>query len=283
MKNKIFNFLLLFALLICVTACGKTTTIDKIVKNINNSTLAKSYKENGCRFLATSTSDTIKIDTKIGNNKLMVKFHVKGDIISNENLSTQDLMLAFLVLDSVGQIHGYQKGELSQNLNAFPEEFKKYTLEKEGLEITLNGDNTSIKIDYSKKIPLIDMDNYYLTTDDFDIVRQILADKENGNQSGKSGNIAYDVFIGDTESTIKIGQEGKLSSSAYKSILSALEVMYGEDVAKHFQEIYPKFVDGKKTIESFTIETDYKDENQDESVFKDTKVVLVTIRNDLKK
>ena len=55
--------------------------------------------------------------------------------------------------------------------------------------------------------------------------------------------------------------------------------MYKKDTAKHFQELYPKFIDGKTKTEAFTIETNYKIEDQDESVFKDTEIVLVTINN----
>ena len=57
--------------------------------------------------------------------------------------------------------------------------------------------------------------------------------------------------------------------------------MYDKEVANHFQEIYPKFIDGKTTIEAFTIETHYEREDKDESVFKDTDVVLITINNKL--
>ena len=211
-----------------------------------------------------------------------VEFKLDGDILSNENLSTNDLMSALLVINGVGQAYGYKDGELSQNINTFAEDFQKYTLDNEGLELVIDDAKVSLKIDVSKKVPLIDMSKFYLKADDLDMISQLVEDKEVGNQSGKTGNIAYDVFLGEDESTIQIGQDEKLSDSAYKSIITTLEVMYGEDTAKHFQELYPEFVDGKTEVEAFTIEKDYKPEDQDESMFKNTEVVLVTIDNKVK-
>ena len=217
--------------------------MNEITKKFNNSETVKNYKEYGYNLKATSNKDTLTITSTTEDTKSKVEFKLEGDILVNENLSNEDLMATMILIDSIGQTYGYKDGELAKNLNSFPDEIQN------------------------------------LTPDDFDILSDIIADGENGNQSGVSGNIAYDAFIGDEESTIEIGQDGKLSDSAYKSILSALEVMYGEDISNHFQEIYPEFVDGKTTIEAFTIETNYKIENQDESMFKDKKVVLVTIDN----
>ncbi|MBR1413121.1 MAG: hypothetical protein IJ574_00425 [Bacilli bacterium] len=279
MRKRILSIILLLVLVVSVTACGSKKDLAEIAKKFNDSETVKTYKDYGYELNASATKDTLTISSKTEEKKSKVEFKLEGNILSNENLSVNDLMATLLVIDSVGQTHGYKDGELSKNINTFSDDVKKYTLDKEGIELVLNDEKVSLKIDISKKIPLINMDKFYMTADDFDMVSQIIADHENGNQNGKTGNIAYDIFIGDKESTIQIGQDKKLSDSAYKSIISALEVMYGKDVAKHFQEIYPKFVDGKTTVEAFTIETNYKVEDQDESVFKDTKVVLITINN----
>ena len=279
MKKKILSIILLLVFVMIVTACGSNSKLDEIVKKFNNSETVKTYKDYGYDLKASSTNDTLTISSNTEETKAKVDFKLEGNILSNENLSNEDLMVTLILIDSIGQTYGYKDGQLAQNMNAFPNEIKKYTLDKEGIELVLDDEKSSLKIDISKKIPLIDMNKFYLTTDNLDMISQIIADKENGNQSGKIGNIAYDVFIGDEESTIEIGQDDKLGDSAYKSIISALEVMYGEKVAKHFQEIYPKFVDGKVTVEAFTIETNYKPEDQDESAFKNTEVVLVTINN----
>ena len=279
MKKKILSLVLLLVLVIGVTGCGSNSKLDDIAKKINECESVKNYKEYGYNIKATTAKDTLTITSKIEDKESKVEFKLDGDVLSNEKLSTDDLIATLLVINGVGQTYGYKDGELSQNINTFTDEFENYTLDKEGLELTIIDEKVSLKINISKKVPLIDMNKFYLKADDLDMISQLIKDKETGNQNGKIGNIGYDIFVGDDESTIQIGQDGKLSDSAYKSILTALEVMYGEDTAKKFQELYPEFVEGKKTVGAFTIEKDYKVENQDDSVFKDTEVVLVTINN----
>ena len=280
MNKKILGIILLLVLVMCTTACGNKSKLNKIVDNFNNSETVKSYKEYGYKINASSSKDSIIIESEFEESKRQVEFKLDGNILSNENIPIEDLMTTLILVNAVGQTYGYEYGELSKNLNAFPDEISKYTVDKEGLELVINDDNLSLKMDISKKVPLIDMDNYYLKTDDLDMIKQIMADGEGGNQSGKNGNIAYDVFINENESTIIIGQDKKLSDSAYKSILSAIEVIYGKDTSKHFQEIYPSFKSGKTEIEAFTIETNYKLEDQEDSMFKDTEVVQVIINNE---
>lgn len=281
MKKKVLKIILLLVIAISVTACGNNKKLENIAKKVNNCETVKSYKEYGYKIKATASKDTLTITTKTEENESTVKFKLEDNILSNDNLANEELLTAMLVINAIGQTYGYEDGELSNNINSFPEEIRNYTLDKEGFEIIVGEEKNSLKIDLSKKIPLIDMNKFYLKTEDLDILAQIKADGEGGNQSGKSGNIAYDLFLNKDENTIEIGQDKKLSDSAYKSILSALEVMYNKEVADHFQEIYPKFIDGKKTIEAFTIETHYEREDKDESVFKDTDVVLITINNKL--
>ncbi len=279
MKKRILSLVVLLVLIIGVTGCGSNSKLDDIAKKINDCKSVKNYKEYGYDIKVTTSKDTLTIISKMEDEESKVEFKLDGDVLSNENLSMNDLMAALLVINGVGQTYGYKDGELSQNINTFTDEFKNYTLAKEGLELVINNEKVSLKMNISKKIPLIDINKFYLKPADLDMISQLIKDKETGNQNGKIGNIGYNIFVGDDESTIQIGQDEKLSDSAYKSILTALEVMYGEDTAKKFQELYPKFVEGKKTVGAFTIEKDYKVENQDDSVFKDTEVVLVTINN----
>ena len=281
MKTRILIILLTIVGLFTITGCGSDSKLKDIVKKINNCESVKNYKEYGYKIKASAKKNTLTIISKMGDTKSKVDFNLNGDIISNENLATEDLMATLLVINGVGQTYGYKDGELSQNINTFSDEFKKYTIDNEGLELVISDDKVSLKIDLSKKVPLIDMNTFYLKTSDLDMIKELVDDKETGNQSGKIGNIAYDIFIGNEESTIQIGQDEKLSDSAYKSIISVLEVMYNKDIVKHFQEVYPKFIDGKKTIDAFTIEKNYIIEDQKESLFKDTEIVLITINNNI--
>ena len=178
--------------------------------------------------------------------------------------------------DSIGQVNGYKDGELFYTLNS--EEILNYTVDNEGFEIKENGSYYSVKMDIDKKIPLIDLSEFYLKPDDFEIIKKIIDDKETGNQTGKNLKMAYNVMIHEDENYIYIGEENETTDSTYKSILSAIEVIYGDKVVEHFKSIYPKFLDGITYLEGFTIQTDV--EIEEDSIFADSKVVLVTIDNE---
>ena len=278
--KRVLYILVLFIFIAGLTGCfNKKVTLKDIAEKINNSETAKSYKDYGYEIKATVNGNELVITTKMADENSSVTYKLEGNILSNEKISYENVMTALLIVDSVGQAQGYKDGELAENLNAFPDEVSKYTVEKEGFEFKQTEYDYSLKIDISKKIPLIDMSNLYLKTDEFSMIKDIVAEKTNGNQSGKVAKIAYDVFVGDEESTITIGEREKLTTSAYKSILSALEVMYGTKAVDYFKEKYPEFKEGKTTIDGITIDTNHQVENKDETVFKDTKVVLVTINN----
>ena len=279
MKRKILNIIGLLLIVLCVTACGTNSKLSKIAKYFNESDTVKSYKEYGYELKATAKKDTLTITSKMDDNTTTTVFTLKDNILQNTKLQDEEILTTLLVIDSIGQLQGYEKGKLSQSFNAFPDKVKEYTLENEGIELVFDENKKSLKIDLTKKVPLIDMNEYYIQPEIFDYIEEIKKNNEPGNQNGRSGNIAYDISLDKDINTIEIGQEEELSTSAYKSILSALEVMYSKEVANHFKEIYPEFVNGKKTIEAFTIDTNYKRDDQENSVFKDTKEVFITIDN----
>ena len=284
MIKKCLKGLLLSAIMcFAITGCGKLKiiTLDEIVEKFNNSETVKQYKEYGFEMKASAKDNKLTITSIMGEEDSSVSYNLNDNILSNENLADEDLMSAIVLIDSIGQMRGYKDGELAENMNAFADEIKKYTLDKEGFELKTNEESNSIKIDLSKKIPLIDLKDFYLKPDTFDMIKEFVEEKTTGNQSGKLAKLAYDVSLGVDESNIYIGEKDKLTDSSYKSILSALEVMYGTETVNKFKEAYPSFKDGKTTVEGFTIETNYEIEDQEESMFKDMKVVLVTINNEV--
>ena len=281
MKKKLlvglFAVIMCFALIGCEKA--NKISLDDIAKNFNNSEIVKSYKNYGYNIEATVSGNKLTITTELAGEKSSVVYTLDGNILGNESLSDMDILTAAFLIDSVGQLQGYKEGELVENLNAFADEIENYTLEKEGFELKQGNNKNSLKIDLTKKIPLKDMSNFYLKTSDFDMIKQFVDEKNVGNQNGKNAKLAYDVAVHEEDSEIIIGETDKLTDSAYKSILSALEVIYGKDVVNKFKTAYPSFKEEKTTVDGFTIDTNYKVENQDDSVFKGMKVVSVTVDN----
>ena len=278
MKKKYLIGLLVVVACFVLAGCSKTE-LDKIAKIFNKCETVKKYKEYGYELKATVKENELTVSTKNSEETTKVVYKLDGNILSNEKIKTTDLMSAIILIDSIGKYSGYEDGELAENLNAFPDEFSNYTIEKEGFEMVDNDDTVSIKIDISKKIPLIDMSNFYLKSDTFEMIKQIVEEKSVGNETGRVAKLAYDIQVNDDYNYIYIGEKEELTESAYKSTLSALEVLYGKEESDKFELVYPSFKDKETTVDEFTIETNHKMDVEEDSIFKDLKVVLVTIDN----
>ena len=109
------------------------------------------------------------------------------------------------------------------------------------------------------------------------MIKQFVDEKQSGNQSGGIATIAYNLQVMDKENEIIIGEKDKLTDSAYKSILSGLEVMYGKETADKFKSLYPSFKTEKTVVGAFTIDTTYTEE--DSEMYEGMKLVKVTIDN----
>ena len=175
MIKKTLLALLIISIFI-ITGCSNNK-LNQIAKKINECESVKSYQEYGYEIKASTKKDTLIISSKTDETESKVEFKFNNNILSNEKLSSDDLLAALLVINGVGQMYGYKDGELSQNINTFSEEYKHYSLEKEGLELIINEDKVSLKIDLSKKVPLIDMNNFYLKPTDLDMISDLIKDK----------------------------------------------------------------------------------------------------------
>ena len=287
MKKYIISIIVLF-LLVVITGCSSTkedTVLKELVDKINNCELVKEYKGYNIDITASikkNTNNTLVITMVVGDDETSsVEFVKEGNILKNENFNTDYVMALIILVDSYGQMTGYEDGKIAENITAFNDEWEKYTLKKEGFEII--GDETKqitqVRIDLTKTIPLQDMKNFYLKTTEFDLIQEYVTEKSEGTQVGRIATISYDVRVGTKENIITVGEVEKLGEGAYKTILSALEVMYGEDVVNNFKKIYPEFKDKKVESGAFIIEKGYKPEGFVEEVFEDAEIITIRINN----
>ena len=105
MNKKILGIILLLVLVMCTTACGNKSKLNKIVDNFNNSETVKSYKEYGYKINASSSKNSIIIDSEFEENKRQVEFKLDGNILSNENIPIEDLMTTLILVNAVGQTY----------------------------------------------------------------------------------------------------------------------------------------------------------------------------------
>ncbi len=129
----------------------------------------------------------------------------------------------------------------------------------------------------------IDPSDIYLRTRDFDILKGLIDSGEYGNQSGIKSNLAFDVIVEKEQNYIYMGESGENTDSSYKSILSAIEVMYGKKAVEYFETIYPGFDEGTCILDGFSIYLDYEVDLEESPIFSENNVVEVIIDNEYMK
>lgn len=288
MKKKILSIsVLLFFMLVTLLqnkVVATTHTLEEIAEIFNNSSSVNDYEELfESEFIAStdeSEPNILSITIKTDEVSSTINFEKEGNILINTHLDDENLVTAFLLAESIGQANGYNDGELINNFNMFVDEVYNYTLENEGFEVKEDEGNYSVKMDITKKVPLIDVSEYYLKPEEFDIIKNIVDEGTTGNQTGRDSKFAYNLMVGEDENQIYIGEKDEITDSTYKSILSAIEVMYGEKAVEYFESIYPELTEGYMILDGFTIDYDTDIDLEEQPMFTGTKVVLVTIDNE---
>lgn len=280
-KNLILLFTILLTIFLIYPVNAKEIGLEDIVEVFNNSSSVKQYGNLlNVELLATideEKPDILKVTMTSEEESKTVSYQLKDNILSNTHLVDNQSITGALLADCIGQLHGYDDGELLNNFNMFADEIQEYTVENQGFEVNDKDSYVEIKIDITKKMPLIDESKFYLKPEEFDHIKSIIEDNEVGNQTGISGKLAYNVEIDDDEIRIYIGETDKLTESAYKSVLSALEVMFGSKAVEDFKEKYPSFDTGNLAFDGYTVETDYIIDAEQESIFANKEFVLLAI------
>lgn len=289
MKNKILliGIILTFTLvmLLPTSVSATTATLDTIAAAFNSSEFVSNFENLvGCEYTAEVNENVLTIDIATGELGDSVDFTLDGNILSCDTLTQDTIFVAGFLVDCIGQINGeYEDGELYQNLNLFADEVGKYTVAKEGFEVAENEGTYTAKMDITKAVPLIDLSEFYLKPEEFDTIEEIIEEDSCGNQSGRNSRLAYNVSIGTDEDEIWMGEVDEITESTYKSILSAIEVMYGEDAVAWFKETYPDFSEGNCQYNGFSIDVDEDIDFDEHPMFSGTHVVILTFNKEYMK
>lgn len=270
--KKTVAFLLVCLMSLSLSACkGNDTkpddnttqtskiTLDQIADKINSSATVLQHKEQGETTSAKVEKNEIILTTTTENfDTTEVRFTLNGNILSAE-IDLPHAFQAIILVDCVGQLHGYSDGETYSTQNS--EEFESYTLEKEGVEMEdIDDERSIIKIDITKKFPLADFSSVFIEVSDLQDKKVYI---QGGSCTWGKGDIIFfcqneqeDMFDNTTMfTTLVVSEVGKLTGAAYKSLLSVLEVMFdSKDVVDYFKSQYSGFSDGDKEFAGFKVE-----------------------------
>lgn len=259
--------IVLVTLFICNSVYAKSITLEQIVEKFNKSSIVDNYKNAGGSISATNDDDSINITVNTSEKTENIEFLLEGNVMSieidqEESSSFVKAYVAINVIDVIGQLHGYQEGELAQTVNS--DKSKNYTLENEGFEIEkLSETKNKIKVDITKKIPLVDLSNTYIEVSDLQNLKNYISG--DGFAEDSKGNIWFNKSGYDGEYTLLVAEKENLTENTYKSVLSILEVMFDNDkVIQYFKNNYPNISTGDKEFNGFSIKVNPKEKTQKE-------------------
>jgi len=230
-------------------------TLDEVVSAFNNSETVQDYATKGAVWEATNLGDTLVI-TATSNGETTTLTYAFEDPILSAEFSKEDAfagsVISMALEDSIGQLHGYASGELNGTLSS--DEIWNYTVENEGFEIreTETG-GCQVKLDINKKIPLADLSNVYITVEHLETLKEYIAG--DGSAELSKGNVWFHKDGYDGDNTVLIAEKDALTSNAYKSLLSVIEVMFNsKEIANYFAANYLSIAEGNKEFIGFKIE-----------------------------
>lgn len=282
--KKIFR---LFFMMILTMSFGivyaEDVTIDKVIEVFNTGEVVKSYVDASGNVVATYDEDSIDIAVTMDGQTYNLSYNLNDTVISSiiDESDENAFLKAYIFLgliDEIGILHGYEAGELIATVNS--EQISEYTLEQEGFEsVVISESVQEIKIDYSKKIPLIDFSEIYVGVEDLEEYKEYIAG------DGFAGTSKGDIYIYKSgnggEYEILVGEKGQLTEASYKSILSMIEVMFDKKTVKYFKENYTNIED--KSFDGFEIKINYSDpDNSDAVNLEDNgyKLMLISVNKE---
>lgn len=265
--SVIFIFIVFIAMFIFKSVYAVTPTLDEIANKFNNCNTVKEYANLGSEWKASSNGNKLTVMATANSTTTNFEYTLSGSILS-ANFSGDDafsgLAVTIVLTDCIGQLHGYSDGELFTTLNS--DKIANYTVENEGFEAKeITDKNYQIKIDTSKKIPLIDVSDVYIEVSDLQDLKSYISG--DGFAEKSKGNIWFNKSGYGGENTLLIAEKDNLTENTYKSILSIIEVMFDSSKASdYFKTNYSGMSVGNKEFAGIKIEINPTKTEMEESL-----------------
>lgn len=284
-KKNIFKLLFVFVATVIFAGVvnAQSITLEQIKESFNGNTVLETYKKAGYEISA-GIDDTeenvlrITLSDKT-NGTRGVSYKLKDNILSYDYLTKDSVITAYFLADSIAHLYGKDYNELVYNYNIFTDEVQTLTIADDGFELKDVGNGyVATKIDITRAATLFDENKFYFKTDDFDKAKEFVEKDSTGNVTSRVYNLAYDIVFTNDNVDIFIGEnKSALTENSYKSILSAIEAMYGEKVVNYFEENYPEIInDNIEEFNGFTVNVGgVVDKKFDD--MNDAKIIQVTI------
>lgn len=266
---KVVLIICLFGIFDFSVMADTVPTLQQISDKFNNHSTIKEYAKMGATWKATTSDNKLIVTASANESSTTIEFILNDNILSS-TVAKDDLLtgsvVTSLVIDCVSQFHGYSENELDSTLQS--EKIAEYTLANEGLEMSQSSSGElNVKIDISKKIPLLDLSGEYLEVEDLTMFKEYIAG--DGSAERRKGNVWFNKSGYDGDNTVLVAEKNNLTESSYKSILSIIEVMFdSKDVVDYFKNNYPS-ISSDKEFTGFKIEINPTKTSWEQSLIPD--------------
>ena len=283
--KKILLLLIILVSAFFVTGCEKTPTLNDIAKHFNNREEIKSYKEMGYNYEATVSGNKLILSASgeyVG--EVSLEYTLKDNVLSGDfNLGEDTLItgifLTNYLINDVESFKGYKNDDLAKSLT--DERILEYTLEKEGLSYKLDDDrHLEVKVDITKKIPLLDFSNVYITVENLEELKEYINE---GSAQTSEGYVIMHTYTSDGVTEAIISEKDKLTKCSLNSLKSLVEVLFdSKDAVKYLEDNYKDISIGNKEFSGFKMDTKVSEDEVD-YVPDGYKSIKVTIDQELVK
>lgn len=248
-------FILIFISTFTVSYASNST-LSEVTNNLN------SFIQNTQQYIhiysctATNTENTLNINLidKLNEPKVTesYEYSLSNNILSRTTSTDNyyETTAFMLLLDCIGQVHGYLPGDLYCTLKF--DQMSDYTLEKDGFSVkTLENETYELKADISKTI---DMSNLYFEESDLGDFGKI-TDSAFFLQKGFLEIGQLPSWNTDTEFSFFIAERNNLTENTYKSLLTIINRIFdnSENVLNYFKENFPNLNVGTREFAGFKI------------------------------
>lgn len=214
------------------------------------------------------------INTKVSKNKIKINFKnndSKGNLVGllnddvlSFNINSDDenallkAMLLYSVADGLGQLNGNEKGYVSSLMSV--KKLHKYTLNTKGIQLITKGKTNTYKFKVNKKFKLGKLSDAYFTVKDLNEYKDIITG--DGFVQTSKANLFFYKTVKKKKTIIYFCEPDVLTTRTYHSLLSFIELMYGEQEKTSFIENYP-LLETKLVMDKYNITVDYKPEENE--------------------
>lgn len=239
----------------------KLSKLTKYIKKEDNYLSVSRYYnldiKNSDDTIVISISNDETNDELVGtlNNNILTYTIPKND----KNILLKGKLL-YSVADAIGQVNGNDAGYISSILGSL--DYTKMSIKRNGIEIYSDKDNNIYKFRVDKKFELGSVADVYFTTDDFVVFKDKLVG--DGYAQSAKGNLIFYKIEENGKKIIYFGEPEELTTRAYNSLLSLIEVMYDKDTADLFGKAFKKI--DTKAYNNFNMISDYKP-TEDEVIY----------------